>query len=86
MNHIQLLRKYQQDDKGKMKSFKERELVLWMPKSMRIKGRKFRLLRKGLYKVQFFFNNNTIELSTLSNDGMEKFNTDKLRNFNVTTH
>jgi hypothetical protein len=35
MNNIQLLWKYQQDDKGKMKSFKEGELVLWMPKTMK---------------------------------------------------
>ncbi len=64
MNHIQLLREYQQDDKGKMKSFKERELVLWMPKAI-IKGEKFRLLWKGLYKMQIFFNNNIVKLSTL---------------------
>ncbi len=33
MNHIQLLWKYHQDDKSKMKSFKEGKLVLWMPKT-----------------------------------------------------
>jgi len=37
MNHIQLLWKYQQDDKGKMKSLKEGELVLWMPKATKNK-------------------------------------------------
>ncbi len=69
MNHIQLLLwKYQQDDKGNMKSFKEGELVLWMPKAMKIKGGKFRLPWKGPYKVQKVFNNNRIKLSTLSND------------------
>jgi hypothetical protein len=54
MNHIQVLWKYQQDDKGKMKSLKEGELVLWMLQATNIKGRKFRLLWKGPYKVQFF--------------------------------
>jgi hypothetical protein len=44
MNHIQLLQKYQQDDKSKMKSFKEGELVLRMLKATKIKGGKFRLL------------------------------------------
>jgi hypothetical protein len=43
-----------------------------MPKAMKIKGGKFRLRWKGLYKVQKVFNNNTIELSTLNNDDMEK--------------
>jgi hypothetical protein len=51
-----------------MKSFKEGELVLWMPKAMKIKGGKFRLPWKGPYKVQKVFNNNRIKLSTLSND------------------
>jgi len=41
-----------------------------MPKVMKIKGGKFRLPWKGLYKVQKNFNNNTVELSTLSNDDM----------------
>jgi len=54
MNHIKLLRKFQQDDKGKMKSFKEGELVLWMPKAMKIKGGKFRLLWKVLIKCKKF--------------------------------
>ncbi len=81
MNHIKLLRKYQQDDKGKMKSFKEGELVLWMPKAMKIKGGKFRLLWKGPYKMQKVFNNNPVELSTLSNDDKEKVNINKLKDY-----
>jgi hypothetical protein len=36
-NHIQLLHKDQWDDKYKMKSFQEGELVLWMPKATKIK-------------------------------------------------
>jgi hypothetical protein len=81
MNHIQLLQKYQQDDTGKMKFFKEGELVLWMLKSMKIKGKKFNLPWKGPYRVQFVFNNNTVELSTLSNDDMEKVNINKLKEY-----
>jgi hypothetical protein len=39
--------KYQQDDKGKMKSFKEGELVLWiMPKATKIKGEKFSIITR----------------------------------------
>jgi hypothetical protein len=81
MNHIQLLRKYQQDDKGKMKSFKKGELVLWMPKATKIKGEKFKLLWKSPYEVQKVFNNNMVELSTLSNDDMEKVNINKLKEY-----
>jgi hypothetical protein len=81
MNHIQLLQKYQQDDKGKIRSFKKGELVLWMPKATKIKCGKFRLMWKGPYKVQIFFNNNTIKLSTLSNDDMEKLNINKLKEY-----
>ncbi len=81
MNHIQLLQIYQQDDKGKMKIFKEGKLVLWMPKATKIKGGKFRLLWKGPYKVQIFFNNNMVKLSTLSNDDREKVNINKLKEY-----
>jgi hypothetical protein len=52
-----------------------------MPKATKIKGGKFRLLWKGPYKVQFFFNNNTVKLSTLSNDDMEKVNINKLKEY-----
>jgi hypothetical protein len=52
MNHIQLLKKYQQDDKNKTKSFEEGELILWLPKVTKIKGSKFKLLWEGPYKVQ----------------------------------
>jgi hypothetical protein len=40
MNHISLLRKNQQGDKRKMKSFEKGELVLWLPKVTKIKGSK----------------------------------------------
>jgi hypothetical protein len=43
MNHIYLLKKYQQHDKNKMKSFEEGELILWLPKATKIKGSKFKL-------------------------------------------
>jgi ribosomal protein L18E len=52
-----------------------------MPKATEIKGRKFRLPWKGPYKVQRNFNNNMDELSTLSNDDMEKINVNKLKEY-----
>ncbi len=64
-----------------MKNFKEGKLVLWMPKAMKIKGGKVKLLWKGPYKVQKVFNNNMVELSTLSNDDMEKININKLKEY-----
>jgi hypothetical protein len=39
MNHIELIKKYQRDDKNKTKSFEESKLVLWLPKATKIKGR-----------------------------------------------
>lgn len=49
----------------------EGELVLWMPKPTKIKGHKFRLPWKGPFKIQKMFNNNIMELSTISNDDIE---------------
>jgi hypothetical protein len=57
INHIQQLQKEQHDNEGKMKSFNGRDLVLWMPKAMKIKGGKFRLPWKGPFKVQKKINN-----------------------------
>jgi hypothetical protein len=53
-----------------MKSFEEGKLMLWMPKATKFKGGKFILLWKGPFKVQQMFNNNIVELSTISNDDM----------------
>jgi len=58
INHMQFLRKENWDGKGKIESFDEGDLVLWMPKTIEIKGGKFRLLWKGQYKVHKTFNNN----------------------------
>jgi hypothetical protein len=69
-----------------MKTFEEGELVLWMPKATKLKGEKIKLPWKGPYKVQKNFNNNTVELSTLCNDDMEKVNINKLKEIDITTH
>jgi hypothetical protein len=58
-----------------MKSFKEGELVLWMPKAIKIKGGKFTLP----FKIQKVFDNNTMELSTISDEGVERVNINKLK-------
>jgi hypothetical protein len=74
INYIQLLRKENWHDKGKLKSICEGDLVLWMPKTTKIKGGKFKLPWKGPYKVHKTFNNNTIELTILGNDEVERVN------------
>jgi hypothetical protein len=51
INHIHLLRKENWDDTGKFKSICEGDLVLWMLKTTKIKGGKFKLPWKGPYKV-----------------------------------
>jgi len=73
------LHKEQRDERGRMKSFKEGELVLWMPKATKIKGGKFTLPWKGLFKIQIFFDNNIMELSTISDEGVERININKLK-------
>jgi hypothetical protein len=71
--------KEQKDEKRKIKSFKEGELVLWMPKAIRIKGGKFILPWKGPFKIQKMFDNNTVELSTINNEGAKTLNINKLK-------
>ncbi len=78
INHIQLLCKEQKDEKRKITKFK-RELVLWMLIITKIKGGKFTLPWKGPFKIQKMFDNNTIELSTMSNEGAKRVNINKLK-------
>jgi hypothetical protein len=62
-----------------MKSFKEGKLVLWMPKSTKIKGGKFTLPENGPFKIQKMFDNNTMELSTISDERAKRININKLK-------
>jgi hypothetical protein len=78
-NHIQLLHEEQKDENGKIKSFKEGKLVLWMLKATKIKGGKFTLPWKGPFKIQKMFDNNIVELSTISDEGVERININKLK-------
>jgi hypothetical protein len=64
-----------------MKSFTGRELILWMPKATKIKGGKFTLPWKGPFKTQFFFYNNTMELSTINDEGVEIVNINKQKTY-----
>jgi len=48
-----------------------------MLKATKIKGGKFTLPWKGPFKVQFFFYNNIVELSTMSDEGVERLNVNK---------
>jgi len=52
-----------------------------MPKPTKIKGHKFRLQWKGPFKIQKKFNNNIMELSTISNDDIENININKLKGY-----
>ncbi len=81
INHIQLFKKENWDEKGKLKSMYEGDLVLRMPKTIKIKGGKFRLPWKGPYKVRKFFNNNIVELTSLGDDEVERVNINKLKKY-----
>jgi hypothetical protein len=50
-----------------------------MIKATKIKGGKFTLPWKGPFKIQFFFYNNTMELSTISDEGAKRININKLK-------
>jgi hypothetical protein len=55
-----------------------------MPKTTKIKGGKFQVNKlhwKGPYKVHKVFNNNTIELTTLGDDEVERVNINKLKEY-----
>ncbi len=69
------------DEKKKLKNICEGDLILWMPKLTKIKGCKFKLPWKGHCKVHNFFNNNIVELTTLSDDEVERVNINKLKEY-----
>jgi hypothetical protein len=52
-----------------------------MFKATKIKGGKFSLPWKGLFKIQKIFDNNIMELSTISDEGAEKININKLKTY-----
>jgi hypothetical protein len=52
-----------------------------MPKSIKIKGGKFKLPWKGPYKVGKTFNNNIVKLTTHGNDEVERVNNNKLKEY-----
>jgi hypothetical protein len=43
-----------------------------MPKAVKTKGGNFTLPWKGPFKIQKMFDNNTMELSTISDEGVER--------------
>jgi len=65
----------------KLKSIFKGDLVLWMPKTTKIKGGKFKLPWKGPYKIHKTFNNIIIELTTLGNDEVKRVNINKLKEY-----
>jgi hypothetical protein len=52
-----------------------------MPKATKIKGGKFTLPWKGPFKIQKMFDNNTMELSTISDEGAKRININKLKTY-----
>jgi hypothetical protein len=53
--------------------------VLWLPKDPKIKEGKFLFLWIGPFRVKKALNNNTIQLSTLSNEDIALVNVNKLK-------
>ncbi len=68
------------DERGKFKNICEDDLVLWMLKSTKIKGGKFKVPWKGPYKMHKALNNNIVELTTQGDDEVERVNINKLKN------
>jgi hypothetical protein len=50
-----------------------------MPKATKIKGGKFTLPWKGIFKIQKMLDNNSVELSTINDEGVERVNINKLK-------
>ncbi len=50
-----------------------------MLKATKIKGGKFTLPWKGPFQIQKMFDNNTMELSTISDKGAKRININKLK-------
>jgi hypothetical protein len=50
-----------------------------MFKATKIKGGKFTLPWKGPFKIEKVFDNNTMELSTISDEGVKKVTINKLK-------
>jgi hypothetical protein len=50
-----------------------------MPKATKINASKFTLPWKGLFKIQKMFDNNIMELSTISDEGAKRVNINKLK-------
>jgi hypothetical protein len=77
------------DGKRKFKSTCEGDLILWMPKTMKIKGGKFKLPWKGPYKMHKAFNINNVELIIVGDNEVERVNINKLKEYhskNVVTN
>jgi len=83
INHIQLIPKENWDEKGKLKNICEGDLVLWMPKSTKIKGGKFKLPWKGPYKICKLLIITLSKLTTLGDDDAEvkRVNVNKLKKY-----
>ncbi len=80
IDYIQILRKHKRDDEKHLNKFKDGNLVLWLPKDPKIKEKKlFFFLWTSSFQVKKAFNNNTIQLSTLSNEDIALVNVNKLR-------
>jgi hypothetical protein len=55
--------------------------VLWLPKDPKIKEGKFLFPWIGPFQVKKAFDNNTIQLITLSNEGVALVNVNKLKTY-----
>jgi hypothetical protein len=52
IDYIQIPRKHQRDDDKHLKTFKDGDLVLWLPKDPKIKEGKFLFPWTGLFQVK----------------------------------
>jgi hypothetical protein len=68
INYIHIFRKYQRDDEKHLKKFEDGDLMLWLPKDLKIKERKFLFPWIGPFRVKDAFSNNIVQLNTLRNE------------------
>jgi hypothetical protein len=76
---FQILKKHKRDDEKQLKNFEDGNLVLWLPKDLKINEGKFLFSWIGSFRVKKAFNNNTIQLNTLNDEDITLVIVNKLK-------
>jgi hypothetical protein len=79
VDYIQILRMHHRDDEKHLKRFEDGNLVLWLPKDPKINEGEFFFPWTSPFRIKKAFNNNIVQLSTLSNEDIAVVNVNKFK-------